>query len=631
MHRHIWCQLEKSNVPGISVLPGLLMIGLVVCARLTGLLQLLELRTLDLFLRLRPAEPVDERIVIVGINRSDVQAMGSYPISDREIAQLIRRLQQYNPAAIGLNIRRETPIAPGHDQLQAVFQDYDNLIAIEAVLPPLVVQPNNLSPAQVGFEDYPLDADLSVRRLYLGIPRSEDYKFSFSLRLADVYLQQEGFILGNGLRDEYAMRFYSNNLSDPSDSTELPRVYSNTGGYRGVDAGGVQVLLNYRNHRQGFRTLSLQDLKTNNFDPDWLRDRIIIIGITDPNFSGPVKVFALSKTDLLNRSVNGVEFQAHAVSQIVSAVLDGRPLLKSWGDPAEYIWIIVWGGVSLYLSYRRQRSPVQHLLELLLAGLALIATGAMLLVWGWWIPIVPPMIALVLGDVACIAFKAYDQALRSRLNERQQTIERTFDVIHNGPLQTLASLLRQVQDGQIQTPQLLTELDELNQEIRAVGERLKQEALSQEESLYLSSKLTLDLKSPIHELFYQVYTSTLERDLPGFKTLKIKIRQFDVIEDEPLSLDDKRGLCRFLEEALCNVGKHAMGVTRVSATGKYSQGWYTLCVTDNGPGIHSHVKGQGTKQVLNLKTKLKGKFKRESLSPKGTICELSWPLVMSSA
>jgi two-component sensor histidine kinase len=252
-------------------------------------------------------------------------------------------------------------------------------------------------------------------------------------------------------------------------------------------------------------------------------------------------------------------------------------------------------------------------------------------VWGLWIPIIPPLLALTLGDVACIAFQAYDQALRSRLNERQQTIERTFDVIHNGPLQTLASLLRQVQDGQIPTTQLLTELDELNQEIRAVGERLKQEALSREESLYLGSKLTLDLKSPIHELFYQVYSSTLERDLPGFKTLKVKIRQFDPIEEEHLSLENKRGLCRFLEEALCNVGKHAIGVTRVSATGKYGQGWYTLCVTDNGPGIHSNLKGQGTKQVLNLKTKLNGKFKRESLSPQGTLCELSWPLMISSA
>jgi CHASE2 domain-containing sensor protein/two-component sensor histidine kinase len=628
MDRRIWCQLEKSAVPGIGVLPGLLMIGLVVCARLTGLLQVVELRTLDLFLRWRPTEPIDERIVIVRIDRSDVQAIGNYPIPDEEIAQLLERLQQYTPAAIGLNIRREVPVEPGHAQLQAVFAAHETFIAIERVLPPKIRPPRGLNPAQVGFDDYPYDADLSVRRQYLGIPTDEGYKFSLSLRLADAYLKQKGFTLGNGLRDENAMRFYSEEMG----STELPLVYTHSGSYVGIDDGGVQVLLNYRSNPHAFRTLSLQDIKTNNFDPDWLRDRIIIIGLTDPDFSDKVKVFAISDRDLSDQRISGVEFQAHAVSQITSAVLDGRPLLKSWYDFAEYLWIIAWGGVSIYFSYRRQRSPVQHFVELILVGLSLLGTSAiLLLVWGWWIPIIPPLLALALGDVACIAFKAYDQALRSRLNERQQTIERTFDVIHNGPLQTLASLLRQVQDSQIPTPQLLTELDELNQEIRAVGERLKQEALSREESLYLSSKLTLDLKSPIHELFYQVYSSTLERDLPGFKTLKVKIRQFDAIEEEHLSLDEKRGLCRFLEEALCNVGKHATGVTRVSATGKQSQGWYTLCVTDNGPGVHSDIKGQGTKQVLSLKTKLKGQFKRESLSPKGTLCELSWPLMISSA
>ncbi|MGB3531992.1 MAG: CHASE2 domain-containing protein [Microcoleaceae cyanobacterium] len=629
MHRRIWCQLEKSAVPGIGVLPGLLMIGLVICARLTGLLQIVELRTLDLFLRWRPTEPIDERIVIIGIDRADVETMGSYPIPDEDIAQLLGLLQQYNPAVIGLNIDRELPVEPGHEQLEAAFETNENLIAIESVLPPLVLPPDGLASSQVGFDDYPLDADLSVRRQYLGIPTSDGYKFSLSLRLADVYLKQQGFALGNGLRDENAMRFYSE--KEALGSIELPRLQANSGGYVGMDSGGVQVLVNYRSNRRSFRMLSLQDLKTNNFDPDWLRDRIIIIGVTDPNFDGPVKVFALSETDPPNQTINGVEFQAHAVSQIISAVLDGRPLLKSWCDLAEYLWIIVWAGVSIYLSYRRQRSPIQHFSELILASLGLLGISRILLMWGWWIPIIPPLLALVLGDLACIAFKAYDQALRSRLNERQQTIERTFDVIHNGPLQTLASLLRQVQDGQIQTPQLLRGLDELNQEIRAVGERLKQEALSREESLYLSSKLTLDLKSPIHELFYQVYSSTLERDLPGFKTLKVRIRQFDVIEEEQLSLDDKRGLCRFLEEALCNVGKHATGVTRVSATGQQCQGWYTLCVTDNGPGIHSALKGQGTKQVLNLKTRLKGKFKRESLSPKGTLCELSWPLMISSA
>ena len=82
-----------------------------------------------------------------------------------------------------------------------------------------------------------------------------------------------------------------------------------------------------------------------------------------------------------------------------------------------------------------------------------------------------------------------------------------------------------------------------------------------------------------------------------------------------------------MEEALCNVGKHAKGLTRLSATGKQLKGWYTLSIKDNGSSIDSSSEGRGTKQCRNLAKKLKGTFKRTSLEKKGTLCELTWPLI----
>ncbi|MBD0390352.1 MAG: hypothetical protein ICV54_28600 [Nostoc sp. C3-bin3] len=93
-----------------------------------------------------------------------------------------------------------------------------------------------------------------------------------------------------------------------------------------------------------------------------------------------------------------------------------------------------------------------------------------------------------------------------------------------------------------------------------------------------------------------------------------------------MSFEQKRELCQFLEEALCNVGKHAKGLTRLSATGKQKEGWYTLSIKDNGSSICSSFEGRGTKQCLNLAKKLNGKFQRKSLGEKGTLCELSWPI-----
>lgn len=149
-------------------------------------------------------------------------------------------------------------------------------------------------------------------------------------------------------------------------------------------------------------------------------------------------------------------------------------------------------------------------------------------------------------------------------------------------------------------PSLNVQLENLNQEIRAIGEHLKLEALNQEESLLLGSGLKLDLKLPIHELFYEVYTSTLKRDLTHFQNLKLKTRSFDPIEEKYLNIEQKRELCQFLEEALCNVGKHAVGAKRIQATGQENQGWYTLSIKDNGCGIGSGSENKGTKQAINF-------------------------------
>ncbi len=106
----------------------------------------------------------------------------------------------------------------------------------------------------------------------------------------------------------------------------------------------------------------------------------------------------------------------------------------------------------------------------------------------------------------------------------------------------------------------------------------------------------------------------------------MKTRSFDPIKEKNLSTEQKRELCQFLEEALCNVGKHALGAKRIQATGKENQGRYTLSIKDNGCGIYSNLENKGTKQAINLARKLGGDFKREPVSPRGTLCELTWSL-----
>lgn len=89
-----WKQLKQQVKSWREVvLPGISIIALVMIVRFAGLLQFHELTAFDLFLSLRPAEAVDTRVVIVGIDEDDIKAAGSYPIPDRDLAKMLRRLQ----------------------------------------------------------------------------------------------------------------------------------------------------------------------------------------------------------------------------------------------------------------------------------------------------------------------------------------------------------------------------------------------------------------------------------------------------------------------------------------------------------------------------------------------------------
>ncbi len=606
---------EEIAIWRVGALPGMVVLGLVISARLTGLLQSLEWSALDSFLRLRSEEPVDERIVIIGINEADIQSVGAYPIPDQEIATLIKTLQRHQPKVIGLDLVRNLPVEPGHAELVAAFKENKNLIAIEKALPDTIGPPPKLPPEQVGFSDTITDADGRLRRSLLGTPTAKGYKFSLPLRLAEAYLSTQGITLENGIRDRHAMRF---------GNTELPRFESNSGGYVRTDAGGVQVLLNFRTGQKRFRTLSLNEIKTGKFNPSWIRSRIVLIGITSPG----VDIKTISAIAGANPSpglIYGVEIQAHAVSQIISAVLDGRPLLKTWSDGWEYVWFIGWGILGIALG-RLTQSPLKNLLGVGIASISLVGVSYVLLAWGWWIPVAPAMLVLLVNGIGLTAFYQYDRALTSRINERQFIIERTFETLHNGPLQTLAKLIKQVRDQDLPLDPMLSELEHLNYELRAVYQSVQRETLTQNDSLYLASSLEVNLQAPLHELLYQVYSHTLDRDFPCFRTLKVKIRTFDPIDSRHLTIEQKRGLCRFLEEALCNVGKHAKGVTRLNVVFTLKEGWYILSITDNGAGISSDSEGRGTQQCRDLARQLRGRFGRSPLSPKGTLCELTWPV-----
>ena len=643
MKRDRW-QAVKAGVTtwGRGSLPGLMVIVAVTIARLTGALQFLELVTFDRFLRLRPAEPMDERIVIVSITEEDIQRARTYPIPDREIADLLKRLQASQPTAIGLDIVRDIPVEPGNAELTSVFRSSKNTIGVEIALPDrsgFTVAPGPaLRSEQVGFADAVLDADGYQRRSLLGAHNSkQEYRFSLAIRLAERYLAARGIELGNGIRDPDAKRF---------GSVELTRVQSNSGGYVGADAGGNQILLNVRSGTMPFRVLSLWQIKSGQVNPDWIRGKIVLIGMM--SFSAKDQASSGAIAGINPGRIYGVEMQAHTTSQIVSAVLDGRSLLRVWADAWEYLWIVAWGLLGISLG-RFLRSPWKILFGILVASVSSIGICYGLILMGWWVPIVPVLLVLVLNGAGLMAalFYRHEQELRLRLEERQFAIEQTFNAIHSGPLQTLVGILRTAQE-QATPPPFLAELQRLNQELRAVYRSVQREAIADEPHLGMGSAIELALQAPLHELLYKVYCNTLEQELPHLKTLKFKIVQFDPLNTSHLRLEHKRALCRFLEEALCNVGKHAIEATRLTVICTQEGDRQVIRVADNGRGKPSESEtlslaqmdrdreitedpnpkiqpsGLGTQLAKNLAKQLGGTFRRYPNQPRGMVCELTW-------
>ena len=334
---------------------------------------------------------------------------------------------------------------------------------------------------------------------------------------------------------------------------------------------------------------------------------------------------ALSKK-LPSGKVYGIEVIAHGVSQIISAIKDKRPLIKTWSEPGEYLWIIFWGGMGIILA-GLPLSPWKNLVTLGLACLGLFLFCYIMLVYfGWWLPVVPATAVLVLNGSVLTSFYYQERNLRSLLQERQSTIDLTYDSIHNGPLQTLKMLIRSNRDRNISMEQSLIELEKLDFEMREVYESLYLKTSNPQSVLSKESThiLNLDWKQPLHELLEKVYRQTIDRDFPCFKTLKVVVPDIQPIDDRYLNQDHKRGICQVFEEALCNVGQYAEGVTRLQVICHQQSDSCILRIEDNGIGVNSTKEGRGTQQAKKLARKLKGEFHRKKRSPKGTVCELTW-------
>lgn len=373
----------------------------VILLRVLGLLQISELAIFDLFIRLRPLEAPEDRIVIIGIDEKDLATYG-FPISDKILAELLQKINADRPRAIGLDLYRDLPVETGHEALNQAFETIPNLIGIELIEMPAapgVAPPQILADRdKIGFNNFAVDIDSRVRRNLLFAGNSEgEVRRSFALQLATIELEARG--LTRELTDNQEVKW---------GNIVFPKFRPNDGPYIRADDAGYQVLANFRNPRGGFKTVAMRDVMEGKVSPTVFRDRIVLIGQTA--FSIKDLHFTPYSSSLFQQPKRqyGVELHANFLSQILTAVLDGRTLIYVWPEAVEWLWILGWSGVGACLCWKL-RSPYRSTTMILLIGVGIVGGGYLALLGGWWVPVFPPLLALGGSAVVVMAHLAHLQ------------------------------------------------------------------------------------------------------------------------------------------------------------------------------------------------------------------------------
>ncbi|MGL4502212.1 MAG: diguanylate cyclase domain-containing protein, partial [Planktothrix sp.] len=337
------------------------------------------------------------------------------------LARLLQKVNQGQPQAIGLDIYRDLPIAPGQAELAKAFETIPNLIGIELLetgrksqvkSSPILVQKN-----QIGFNNVPRDADSKVRRGLLYI-NNEDQQFrtSFALQLALIYLENKGII----------PKPYQKNAKELKiKNTVFPWFKPNDGSYIRAYDGGYQFLVNLRGPTGTFPSIPMRDILEGRVSPDLIKNRIVIIGSTAPSIKDSEFTSYSDGIFKPSEPMYGVELQAQLTSQIISSVLDGRTLIKVWPEPLEWLWIFGWSWVGAALSWKLQ-SLRRSVSLIILISIGIGGVTYLAFLQGWWIPVIPANLALMGSAGVIIAYLAHLQGELKRSTEFLQSIINTI-------------------------------------------------------------------------------------------------------------------------------------------------------------------------------------------------------------
>ncbi len=365
-----------------------------------GWLQAGELNTYDRLIRWRITPPADERVLIVTLDDNDIQyqreqgmAMNMRgSLADTALNQLLNRLKPWQPKAIASDIIHDFPFSPELANTVAQTDDFFAICRVKVKQAQLVsiTPPPQLPPQQVGFSNWAIDNDGAIRRQILGMsPDKECHSdFSLSLRLALQYL------------DHPPAKFNQQGLLQ-IEETIFPKLKATSGGYHLPEAGGYQVLLNYR--RALPPTISLRKILTipEQSLQKLVKDKIVFLGVVGHNHDLHHTPFSRGQQA---KRLPGVVIHAQMTSQIISTVLGEQKLLWWVSDQVELLWVTLWSMVGSGIIIWLKPSFTKIALSIFAALTLIFACCWLLFLNGGWIIAIAPALGLLLSAAIAVAY-----------------------------------------------------------------------------------------------------------------------------------------------------------------------------------------------------------------------------------
>jgi CHASE2 domain-containing sensor protein len=400
----IWRNLRAVLVASMLVT------GTVMGVRWMGILQTLELQSYDKMLQIPPRERKENRVLVIEVTEADLylpeQKDRKGSLSEMALNLTLDKLQKYQAKVIGLGITYDFEINPNLP-LIAKIKNSKNLIASckapnrssanSGTKPPPNI-PEKDHKERIGFNDFSVDPDGIIRRHLIALKPDEaticNTEYAFSAQLAFRYLDLTNSISPKYKKGELQLG-----------KANLKRLREHMGGYHKIDDRAYEILLNYRAYRlpsEVISTVTLAQVLNGQLKPDDVKDKIVLIGTTAESFrsynSTPYSTYQESYQKLPN-----IIIHAQMVSQLISAALDGRPLIWWWDFWVDGLWIWGWGVVGGTIAWRCQSK--QYLIIVTGTSIAILyGVCWIFFTQSGWVPLIPSGLALVGTSFAVLVY-----------------------------------------------------------------------------------------------------------------------------------------------------------------------------------------------------------------------------------